>query len=240
MWRKSAEILLLAVVPLQAASPTLDTLRGGRSPAAPAPPPPASTTAGRSDQPRKIASFTLEELERAREATWLDGQVGEGRLAFNLGFDMDKGVWFLAREGEAAAAFLLDELDAGQVRDLPSGPVELIRVQSGLVLVRPADRQTGPVANVSVPQLIQSAYAASPQLDLTAVRYSIVRDRGEGGRSPSITLLRRDGGGRLYFAHHSDAELAKIVWFVAIDGRLYGMKLDGPALSIYSKPVPPS
>ncbi|MBI4678562.1 MAG: hypothetical protein HY748_13370 [Elusimicrobia bacterium] len=65
--------------------------------------------------------------------------------------------------------------------------------------------------------------------------------RRQGGAIPaSVSLIREDQQGRFWVTYGKASEVAaEIKWFVAINGVMYGMKLEAPNLVFYSKPVPP-
>lgn len=71
---------------------------------------------------------------------------------------------------------------------------------------------------------------------MPAVRYSL-------SLSPDgavLTMLRRDGKGTYWIGSPPFAALrAGPVWFVAVNGTMFGLRLKGDSLVLMSKPVPP-
>lgn len=155
-----------------------------------------------------------------------------------VGLDPGAELWIKFRQGGEVlvrtAAALADWNDL----DLPNEPARAI-YENGMVRFHPALDSRAQHTVVSVPGLIRGLYDASLHVLLGgAVDYAVTVE--DGPVPASICLLRRDNGGTIWVTHRSQAEMRELQWFLAVNGVLYGMKLEGQDLVFYSKPVPPS
>jgi len=233
-----------------AATLTLAVVVGGHAGPGEAPPgisspalPLAAETTPASPDPRPILALDIPELERLREQGWLGVQAGPARIEMTPAFSDKPGFHLLVREGPfEAAAIAPEELARGAFRKVPSGVLTLRLEPKGMLSVTLEAGGGGPPHRTEIPSraLIGPIYTALPKVVLGIVEYAVVRERGgREGLPPAVTLIRKDGEGAYWLAHHPDTELSKVVWLLAVDGTLYGVRKDGRLLVFLKKPLPP-
>ena len=95
-----------------------------------------------------------------------------------------------------------------------------------MVQTAPKPVPQSPQAIVSVPGLLRELYEAALHALFTPVEYAVLYE--DGALAPAaITLLREDREGRLWATYKPVAEMGKMHWFLAVNGVMFGMKLEG-------------
>jgi len=185
--------------------------------------------------PQPVLRLALADISRDQERAAQWHPVGRGQVGFVLALGPED-LWAKLRQGDAAAAWPLPRLEGGADADFPVEPYRFL-YENGNIRALPLAEPQSPQAIVSVPSLLRGLYDASLRVLFTPVEYSVLYE--DGALAPaSITLLREDREGRLWATYKPVAELGKMHWFLAIDGVMFGMKLEGPELVFYSQPVP--
>ena len=203
------------------------------------PPPPVRLAVVReaAAEPKPVLALTLKEIvsEQERAVSW--SEVGRGRIGFSVGLDPEASLWVKFRQGARAAAYPPADLENGVEEKFP---VERYRflLENGMVRALPVLPPQYPQANVSLPGMIRSAYELAAHVLFTPVDYAVLYE--DGGLVPaSVSLVREDSQGALWVTYSKASELSQIKWFLAVNGVLFGMKLEADKLVFYSKPAPP-
>ncbi len=203
--------------------------------AAPAPPPAASAAP---ETPRPILRLTLDEIRRDQDRAFQGYPLGRSWLELSVGLDPAAELWIKFRQGGEVLGRTVKALSDWNDLDLPGEPARAI-YENGLLRFHPALDPRAQHTVVPVPGLIRGLYDASLHVLLGgAVDYAVVVE--DGPVPESLCLLRRDNGGTIWVTHRSKAEMAELQWFLAVNGTLYGMRMEGDSLVFYSKPVPPA
>lgn len=185
--------------------------------------------------PRPVLRLTLAEITRDQERAMEWHAVGRGQVGFALALGPED-LWAKLRQGAASAAWPLPRLEGGAEADFPVEPYRFL-YENGNIRALPLTAPQSPQAIVSVPGLLRGLYGASLHVLFTPVEYAVLYE--DGALAPaSITLLREDREGRLWATYKPVAELGKTHWFLAVNGVMFGMKLEGRELVFYSQPVP--
>lgn len=184
---------------------------------------------------KAVLRIPLAEIVRDQERAWTWDENSSSRIGFCAAFDPAAELWIKLKNQGRTVAHKLSDFEAGVEENFPDGRTRIV-LENGYLRAFPARPPQTPQAHVSVPALTRSLYNAAEHVLFTPVDYAVVYE--DGGQVPaSLSLIREDAAGRLHVSYHSKAELAQIVWFVAIDGTLYGMKIEGSDLVFYTEPA---
>lgn len=183
-------------------------------------------------EPRAILKLSLQEITQNQERAYSLYPVGRGYIAFSVGLD-PAGHWVKFRQDGRSAAHALAELEQGVEESFPVEPYRFL-YENRLIRAIPVWEPQEPQANVMPADLIQGLYSAALRVLFTPLEYAVVYE--DGSLAPaSVSLIREDIRGRRWLIHHKAAELKEIRWFVTLDGKAYGMRLEGEDLVFYSK-----
>lgn len=209
--------------------------QGTGIPRVPQPPPPAQVTVRTENRAQEILRLTLDEIRKDQERAWEGRDVGGYWLEFMAGFDPEVELWVKvrARSGRVMA-FSFEELQGGVNVTLDYIPFRVI-LEGGTLRVFRRDMQHQHVL-VSLPVLIRALYDRAIHVLFPITEYAVLRE--EFPLPDAIVLLRRDYSGRLWATYYVDEQMGTIRWFLAENGVLYGMQLEGDDLVFYNKPVP--
>ena len=188
-----------------------------------------------------VGSMSIEDLVARRLDAAVPVQIGPHRVAMTVGVDADwerhLTLWPEGRP-DAAVTRSFHELAEGVSLPLERGQLT-IRESDGALGFESGD---GAQASLAVNALFDGLYRRSAQIVFAdAVNYSVIRNTDPETGERGIMLLRLSHDDIYYFSARTDAELSgDPLWFVAINGVLYGMMLDGEKLLFVSKKLDPS
>lgn len=161
-------------------------------------------------------------------------QVGSGNLGFSVALMPDGYLGLRVREGGQARVYSIPELRSGVLADLPSGSYRMaIDDRTTISIAQVGGR--GAVAQVDLLNLVEALYRLGVHVNFSPVAYTVLYEDGSDVAEAG-GLLRRDSNGMFWITHKTASELTTIRYFVAINGTLYGMRLEKPWLVFYSKP----
>lgn len=190
------------------------------------------------DVPKPILRLSLKEIAQDQDRAFTDVPIGRTAVAFALGFDPEAELWVKVRQQGQNLAFPRAKLETGVEADLPAERYKFLYENGAIRFFSAYDPQS-PHSRVSVGELLRNLYNAAQLVVFSPVEYAVVYE--PGGLVPaSICLLRRDQAGTIWITHKTLEEMATIRWFLAINGMMTGMRLEGQDLVFYNKPVPPS
>lgn len=186
-------------------------------------------------QAKPVLTLTLKEiaLDQARAA--VTESVGRGAVSFSVGLDPKADLWIKLRQGDFSIARPLKDFTPALEADFPVERYGFL-YENGNIRAYPAEHPQRPQAIVSIPSLIRSLYNYSLHVLFTPAEYAVVYEDGKHVPA-SISLIRQDYSGRLMVTHKSLQELTQIVWFVSVNGTMYGMRHEGENLVFYAKPT---
>jgi hypothetical protein len=188
--------------------------------------------------PKPVLSIPLREIAAEQDRAVAYADVGRGRIGFNIALDPQAELWVEFRQGGRLAGYPLPALEKGVDARFP---VEDYRfaVQDWVVRAYPLLQPQSPQASVPVPALLRSSYELALHVLFDPVEYAVLYEDGASGVPASLSLLREDRDGTLYvtFSKLSDLQ-TKLKWFLAVNGTMFGMKVEGDSLVFYSQPVP--
>lgn len=187
------------------------------------------------DMPKPILRLDLKEVARDQDRAWLPLEVGAHTLWLSAGFGPEYELFVKVRQGGVTVALPQSKLEAKAVVALPEGRYRL-EYEGGIVRAFALDESGG--GQLFAMDLIGSLYRTAVLVRLGVVDYAVLYEDG-ALIGKSATFLRQDQGGRFYLAYRDAAQLAKIEWLLAVNGIMYGVRLEGGTLGFYSKPVPP-
>lgn len=185
---------------------------------------------------RRVGAVALSEVLAAQEGAFVERAGPLDKFAFAAAFDHEGAPWIKARQGAWRGAYPAEALVAGVEAELPSGRHRLW-LERGIVKIKPAARDVAPAA-VAVEELYHALYERAAKLNIPAVEYALLHEAGESLEA-AVCLLRRDDQGRYWVGFNRLARLARVRWFAAVNGQMYGMRVEGPLLVFVTAPVPP-
>lgn len=196
-----------------------------------APPPPAPVPA-----PKEIMRLALSDVDgdQARAEQW--HQAGRGSVGVAVGFDPKADLWVKFRQRDHISAHPLSKLQTGVEEDFPDDSYRLF-VENGNARVVPVNPPHAPQATASLPALIRQLYNAALHVQFDLLNYAVIREN-DSGVPASICLIREDPAGRFYVTYRAPAQLKTINWIASVNGKLFGMRLEGEDLVFYTKPTP--
>lgn len=220
------------------ASPALQTLLIsaqllGVDPKASLPPPAPASAA---PQRTVVSRAALADVAKAQEGAWLARACGGNVVELAAAFDAKGELWLKLRQDGRALAFPRAALENGAETALPAGRLRLSLVKGTLTLT-PLDA-AGPAVSLDTQLLAKALFDAARHEKFPPVDYALAYEDGSSVPG-SVSLIRADAQGNFFVNYHGLDELAKISWFVGINGTLYGVALEGRELVFYSEPVPP-
>lgn len=186
---------------------------------------------------RVVLTVDLADVSRGQDKAWLSRPAGASALDFALGLDAQGLAWVKFRQGGRIAAHPWTRLQPPGVEESFPGGRFLLRAAGSIVEARPLP-EGGAVGATSLGELVELLYGTARRVRFEPVEYALAYESGES-LPPSLCLVRRDREGRHWVTHRSLEELrGKVNWFLAVDGVLFGMRLEASALHFVSKPVP--
>lgn len=203
--------------------------------AVPVPPPATPVAASPAEQPRHLVSVPLAEIAAAAAAAEQTRPAGHGSIAFSAGLDPRANTWIKFRQEGRLIARSESDLTQGVRVSLPLGTYRF-SVKADLLEAAPVDAPGTPSASLSISGLLLAAYTAAPHAAIAPLKYAMLYE--DGSLIPaSICLLRKDDNGILWATYAKVSELQRMQWFVAVNGVMYGMRIEGGALAFYAQPA---
>lgn len=171
--------------------------------------------------PTEIARYALADVVAAQDSAC---KVVSG-LRVCAAFGTDYETWIKVSQGGATLAFPESKLRQGA--DAFGKRLSYAR---GVLAVGAED--------VEMIELLASIYAKAKRIRLGVVDYAVLYE--DGALVPrSATFVRKDPeDGQFYIAWRPAAELQTYEWLLAVNGIMYGPRLEGAEMGFYSKPVP--
>lgn len=167
---------------------------------------------------------------RATAFRTLDGK----RIAFSLSLGPDGYLWLRASREDAHRNLRFADLLNGMDVEL-AGDGYRFKLGPGLDVLR-ITSVSGEAARLSLQQLINHLYKLSVHVRLGPVVYSALYE--DGALFPRAAgLLRRDRDGRFWVTYRRAQHMAGVYWFLAVNGTMYGLRIERGDLVFYSKPV---
>ena len=210
----------------------------GGKPALPAALPTPLVPAAAQSAPKPILTIPLQKIAAEQERAVAYEEVGRGRIGFNIALDPQAELWVEFRQGERLVGHAIPALEKGVDERFP---VEDYRfaVEDWTVRAYPLAAPQSPQASVPVPALLRSSYELALHVLFAPVEYAVLYEDGRSGVPASLSLLRQAQDGTLYVTYNKLSDLqAKLKWFLAVNGVMFGMKAEGDSLVFYSQPVP--
>lgn len=185
-----------------------------------------------------IGETPLLEMLAARDAAALPLEIGGRKFLASVVFDADWETWFAlkpAGDGLAAGAWKETSLAAGAVykyKDL----VLKLREKDGVVYI---GSSSGQKLEVAVDSLFDLLYAKSAKVTFGgAVTYAVFRNLEPLTESEGTIALRMGSDGLYYYSLTPDRQITSYPrWLLAVNGVLYGLRLDSASLQLVSKPI---
>ncbi|MFA6003293.1 MAG: hypothetical protein WC881_04420 [Elusimicrobiota bacterium] len=204
--------------------------------AVPMPPPITSAPVIMAEQPQLLVSVPLAEISAAANAAAVTQPVGRGQITFRAGLDPRANTWIKFQQDKIITAHPESELTGGIQERFPAGTYRFA-IKGDALHASPIAAPHTPAAQVSVSGLLHAAYNAAPHAAIAPLKYAMLYE--DGSLIPaSVCLLRKDDNGILWVTYAKAADLQRIQWFVAVNGVMYGMKLEGEALAFYAQTMP--
>lgn len=182
------------------------------------------------DVPSPVLRLDLAEVQRDQDRAWQDLQVGAHAVGLTAAFNEQAGLVIKLRQAGVTLSYHQSALVGGKEIQLPRGRYKVWH-ENGIVRIFALDERGG--GQLFAMDLVRSLYNAAVIVRLGVVDYAVVQGHD------SISFLRRDDAGRYYVAYRPAARLARIEWLLAVNGLMYGVRLEGASLAFYSKPLPP-
>lgn len=203
------------------------------APQAPKLAPPQAAAPAAPDVPVKLGEVALSAVA-ARQAQAADAlKVGPAVVSLSADFPTEDGLSLAFSQADKTVEASLDEVKAGAAVELPYGHYKA-SLFAGAVEVTTPDASLGR-AKLSI--LLSRAQQKTAQLAFGPVVYGALLE-GTPDAPQALALIRRDDNGQYWVAWHSSDELKNIVWLLAVDGKMVGIKLEGDKLAVYGQPVP--
>lgn len=187
--------------------------------------------------PAVVERVAVAEVEAAQAAAWFPLNAGGVSFAVQVGF-LDAGSVLKLRETRGIRRFSWPRLAQGVGLELDGRQLYLHhsennrRLEVYLPLAFDAPSAVAPIAAV-----LDVQFERGRRLVIGPVRYAMFVEPGLGAE-PGYGLLRRDAEGDFWVTHWTARELADLRWFLAVDGTMYGFRLEGERLVLHAQPVP--
>jgi len=182
---------------------------------------------GIANSPQPILSLPLAEIRAAQNSSIIVREVDGVSLSFSAASGPEM-LW-LRVSGE-------DETHQWSWKTLSGG----VSASFGgkIVKISADDRGLINVGSVSFNLLDEMwrLYGKAVHIRIDPVLYAVTYEDGSAGIPHSISLIRRDTQGMGWIAYRDSQRLATIHYFIAVNGVLYGMRLEGENLVFYAKP----
>ena len=184
-----------------------------------------------------IGGAPLLDLLAARDAASLPVEIGGHKFLATVSFDDAWETWFTLKPaaGPGAGAWREAELAAGAVYNY-KGLVLRIKAVDGLVTIEKSPEEK---LELSVTALFDKLYADSLKITFGGVvTYAVFRNLEPLAEQEGTVTLRLGSDGLYYFSVTRDALVqAAPRWLLAINGVLYGLRVQDASLLFVSKPI---
>jgi hypothetical protein len=180
--------------------------------------------------PQIVGQAPLKGISAGQNRAEMFRVLDKERLGFSLALGPDGYLWLRVRRGEAIKNFSLPSLEGGVEADL-GGVWYRFRLEGDRILAR--DRSQQAQAELSLSALVGALYDLGLHAAFGPVVYSMMYE--DGAFFPEASgLLRKDSEGRYWVTYHR-RDGAKLHWFVAINGRMFGFRIEGTNLVFYAQ-----
>jgi hypothetical protein len=207
-------------------------------PALPAALPAPLVPAAAQPAPKPVLSIPLQEIAVEQDRAVAYEAVGRGKIGFNIALDPQAELWVEFRQGGRLVGHTIPALEKGVEESFPAEAYRFA-VKDWVVRAAPLAEPQSPQASVPVPALLRSSYGLALHVLFDPVEYAVLYEDGASGVPASLSLLREDRDGTLYVTFNKLSDLqARMKWFLAVNGTMFAMKVEGSSLVFYSQPVP--
>lgn len=208
------------------------------APQAPQTPPaqtaqPAPTPAPQQEDPIKLGEIPLDAVAAKQAQPVAPLKIGPSSVDVSVSFPTADGFSLAFRQAGKAVEVALADLKTKQAVELPYGHYKAGLFAGQLELTNP----DGDLARAKVDFLLGKTMAKAAQVNFNPVTYGMLLE-GAPDKLESVALIRQDQNGQYWVAWHSAGELKDIVWLLAVDGKMFGIKYEDGKLGVYGKPVP--
>lgn len=183
-----------------------------------------------------IGAAPLLDLLAARDLVSQPLQIGGVKFLATVVFDDNWDTWFLLKpaSGLGAGAWKETDLAAGAVYRY--GGLELrIKAEKGVVRI---DRGTEESKEVSVNDLFDKLYADSLKVTFGGlITYAVFRNLEPLTEEEGTVTLRLGSDGLYYYSVTRDLLAAAPRWLLAVNGVLYGLRVEEASLLFVSKKI---
>ncbi len=210
---------------------------GANPPAVPAapqtPPQQAEQPAPPKVEPIKLGEVPLDAVAQRQAQAVASLRVGPASVDAQVAFPKADAPSIALRQAGKSVEVALSDLASKPAVELPYGHYTA-GVFAGQFELSGYD---GSTARAKVDYLFSKTLAKAAQLQFDPVTYGMLIE-GTPDKLASVALIRQDSNGQYWVAWHSADELKDVVWLLAVDGKMFGVKLEGAKLAVYGEPVP--
>ncbi|MCX5785034.1 MAG: hypothetical protein NTX59_05050 [Elusimicrobia bacterium] len=185
-----------------------------------------------------LQRIPLLEILAGRAASFKALDIEGNTFLAAVSFDDNWEVYFeVSLKGSAAMPSAWNEtmLKDGVTFKYAGGELKIKEENGTIILTGPG----GGSAQTSSSELFDLLYANSTQVTFgDAVTYAVARNMAPLSMNDGILTLRQGSDGLYYYSLTPDAQITgQPRWVLAINGVLYGLRLDGPELAFVSKAI---
>lgn len=195
----------------------------------------AGLLAGRADI-SVISAAPLLELLAARDKASLPLEIGGVKFLVSVVFDAAWDSWVMIKpvSGPGAGAWKEDSLESGAVYRYKDLELKITKTGDALTV-----EGAGAKAETTVTALFDLLYQDSLKVTFgDAVTYAVFRNLEPLTEREGTVSLRVGSDGLYYFSLTPDAQIADYPrWLLAVNGVLYGLRIDYGSLLFVSKPI---
>ena len=183
-----------------------------------------------------ISAAPLLELLAARDKAALPLEIGGQKFLASVAFDDAWDTWLTIKPaaGFGAGAWKEDALAAGVAYKYKDLELRISRSGDALVI-----EGAGARVETTLTSLFDLLYANSLQVTFgDAVTYAVFRNLAPLSENEGTVSLRVGADGLYYFSLTQDAQITDYPrWLLAVNGVLYGLRVDYGSLLFVSKPI---
>ncbi len=178
--------------------------------------------------PQPILSLPLAEITAAQNSSKIIRNVDGVLLAFSAASGPEM-LWLRVSGEGVARQWSWQELSGGVSASFGNQTIRFSIDERGGV--------TAGSVSFNLLDDMWRLYEKAVRISIDPVLYAVTYEDGFSGVPRSVSLIRKDSEGMGWISYRSSDRLAEIHYFVAVNGVLYGMRLEGEMLVFYSKPI---
>ncbi|PCI37275.1 MAG: hypothetical protein COB53_06980 [Elusimicrobia bacterium] len=178
--------------------------------------------------PQQILSLPLAEIREAQSSASVVREVDGVRLTFSAASGPET-LWLRVFGAGVTRQWSWKALGAGVSGSFGGKTIRFSADAQGLV--------TAGSLTFSFLDELWRLYDRAVRIRIDPVLYAVTYENGSAGIPPSVSLIRKDSEGMGWITYRSVDRLAGIHYFVAVNGVLFGMRLEGQSLVFYRKPI---